>query len=258
MIFNTTEAIRKLGERYIDSDISWYIYHIFLSTLLGIVAGLSAILFHFLLETTRGFFEPGNFTQFFRADRFFLFVIPVIGALIIALLSRLFRRLSSDPGVTGVIKAILLKNGFIPLSKTIFHFIASIVTIGTGAPLGPEGPAAKLGSGVGSVMSQLLRLNKKDMRMYTAAGAGAAISAIFNAPIAGVFFGIEVVLLSDLKNQALSALIISSVVADIISRSVVHSAHVMVIPAYNPGTVSDLPMFFAHGSSQRSGVPHVF
>jgi len=232
---------------YLKSDLSRYLYHIFLSTLLGIVSGLSAILFHVFLEGTRKFFGPDGFTRLLHADRYLVFLIPVIGAFLIALASRLFRDLAKDPGVTGVIKSIIIRNGYIPIPKTAFHFVASILTIGTGAPMGPEGPAAKMGSGVGSAMSQFLRLDKKDMRMYTAAGAGAAISAIFNAPIAGVFFGIEVMLLNDLKNQALSALIISSVVADIISRSVVENAHAISIPAYHPGSVKELPFFFAMG-----------
>ena len=245
--FQAGRIIHVVRERYFSSDISRYIYHIVLSTLLGIVAGLSAILFNYLLEATRRFFAPGSFTRFFHADQALIFIIPVAGAFIIALISRLFRGLARDPGVTGVIKAVIIKNGFIPFRKTAFHFLASIITIGSGAPLGPEGPAAKMGSGVGSAMAQLLRLGSRDMRMYTAAGAGAAISAIFNAPIAGVFFGIEVILLNDLKNQALSALIISSVVADIISRSVVGTVHAITIPHYNPGSVADLPLFFVMG-----------
>ncbi len=246
-MFRIRSGLHEARTGYLKSDLSRYVYHILLSTLLGIVSGLSAILFHIFLEGTRKFFGPDGFTRMLHADRRLVFLIPVTGAFLIALASRLFRKLAGDPGVTGVIKSIIIRNGYIPFTKTVFHFIASILTIGTGAPLGPEGPAAKMGSGVGSAMSQFLRLDKKDMRMYTAAGAGAAISAIFNAPIAGVFFGIEVMLLNDLKNQALSALIISSVVADIISRSVVGNAHAISIPAYHPGSVSELPFFFAMG-----------
>lgn len=244
---NLAHILKIARERYFSSEIASYLYLIVLSTVLGIVAGLGAIVFNYLLDGTRRFFAPDNFTSFLHIDRSFVFIIPVVGAGIIAMMSRLFPKLAKDRSVTAVIKAILLRNGYIPFVKTIFHFLASIITIGTGAPLGPEAPAAKMGSGIASAMSQLLRLGKKDMRMFTAAGAGAAISAIFNAPIAGVFFGIEVALLNDLKNQSLSALIISSVVADIISRSVMVGHHTIAIPAYNPGSVAELPLFFAMG-----------
>lgn len=241
------EQFKKIRDKYFSSEIAHYLYLIILSTMLGCVAGLGAIVFNHLLDWTRRFFSPEHFTSFFNLDRSLIFLIPVLGAFLIALVSRLFPVFAKDRSVTSIIKAILLRNGYIPIGKTVFHFLASIITIGTGAPLGPEAPAAKMGSGIGSAMSQLLRLGKKDMRMFTAAGAGAAISAIFNAPIAGVFFGIEVVLLNDLKNQSLSALIISSVVADIISRSVLVGRHAISIPSYNPGSVSELPFFFAMG-----------
>ncbi len=247
-IFMTIIArMKTIRDAYFSSEMAHYLYLIILSTMLGCIAGLGAIVFNYLLDGTRRFFEPEKFTSLMQINHNLIFIIPVLGAAIIALISHFFPKLSKDRSVTSVIKAILLRNGHIPFAKTVFHFLASIITIGTGAPLGPEAPAAKMGSGIGSAMAQLLRLNKKDMRMFTAAGAGAAISAIFNAPIAGVFFGIEVVLLSDLKNQSLSALIISSVVADIISRSVMVGRHAIVIPSYNPGSVADLPFFFGMG-----------
>jgi CIC family chloride channel protein len=92
-------------------------------------------------------------------------------------------------------------------------------------------------------MSQILKLGKNDMVMYTTAGAGAAISAVFNAPIAGVFFGIEVVLLNDMRNRALSALIISSVVADILSRAFLGNARVIHIPHYSIGDTYSYPFY---------------
>lgn len=238
---------KKLKNIYIQSEISRYIFHIILSILLGILSGIGAILFHYLLENMRLFFHPDNFTKSFNINFYFIFIVPAIGALVVCLLSEFFKDVAEDRGVAGVIKSIIIKNGYIPIKTTIFHFFAPIISIGTGAPLGPEGPAAKMGSGIGSFMSRSFRLNKKDMKMYTAAGAGAAISAIFNAPIAGVFFGIEVILMNDLKNQALSALIISCVVSDILSRSVLGVSHIMNIPAYSHDIISHFPFIILMG-----------
>ncbi|MBN2039415.1 MAG: chloride channel protein [Spirochaetes bacterium] len=239
--------LQRLKDIYSKSEISLYIFHIFLSIILGILAGSCAIFFHFLLEKMRIYFEPENFTNMLDISWIFILAIPVSGSIIVASASIIFKKVSHDKGVTGVIKALILNNGHIPLKNTVFHFLAPVISIGTGAPLGPEGPAAKMGSGIGSFMSQLLKLNKKDMKMYTAAGAGAAISAIFNAPIAGVFFGIEVMLLNDLKNQALSALIIASVVADILSRSILGPHHIISIPHYSLGSISQYPMVLGMG-----------
>ncbi len=250
-----TGGMRKRAQLLIDwlgrvrqkSEIYRYISYITISILLGVFAGSGAILFHYLLEKMRSIFEPPHFSRVFSVSNVFIFVLPVLGGIIMASMTRYMPALARQQGVVSVIKALIIKNGYISPRVTLFHLVAPIICIGTGAPLGPEGPAAKIGSGFGSFMSQTLGLTGKEMRMYTAAGAGAAISAVFNAPIAGVFFGIEVILLNDLKNQALSGLIISSVVADILSRAVLGNKHVFSIPSYQLGSIGDYPFFLLLG-----------
>jgi CIC family chloride channel protein len=232
---------------YLDSEIVQYVVHIALAVLLGLIAGTGGILFHYLLEESRTFFDPKNFSRILMVDPAFIIIIPVIGAVLAASMRRLFPVTAGDEGVLSVIKAIILKHGYIPVKNTLFHLIAPIVSIGTGAPLGPEGPAAKIGSGLGSFMAQLLNLNRNDMMMYTAAGAGAAISAVFNAPIAGVFFGIEVILQNDLKNRALSILIISSVVADVLSGTLMHEERIFSIPLFDTGEITSYYFYGALG-----------
>lgn len=238
---------RKFREYYLKSDISRYIAHIIFSLILGLFAGCAAILFHYLLNVAGRYLDPADFLNGEMTDHVFIFIIPVAGGILVAAMTRLFPTIAKEKGVVSVIKAVIINNGLIPLKVTLFHLFAPIISLGFGAPLGPEGPAAKIGSGMGSLMSQIFRLNQRDMRMYTAAGAGAAISAVFNAPIAGVFFGIEVILMNDLKNQALSALIISSVVADILSRAVLGNHHLFFIPVYSTGAISDFPFFMILG-----------
>jgi len=218
-----------------------------MSILLGVLAGLGAILFHSLLEEMRCLFEPQYFSGTFPLPSYFIVAVPVVGAVICATMTRLFPVVARERGVISVIRSIIINKGFIPLRVALFHLIAPIVCIGSGAPLGPEGPAAKVGSGMGSLMSQAFRLNRKDMMMYTAAGGGAAIAAVFNAPIAGVFFGIEVLLLNDLKNRALSALIISCVVADILSRSILGSKQIFSIPEYSLQTAGNFHFYLLLG-----------
>ncbi|NLV68984.1 MAG: chloride channel protein [Spirochaetes bacterium] len=226
---------RKIKQRYFESDIYRYLNHVQISVIVGIVSGMGAVLFHYLLERMRNFFEPHRFKALLGVPDYYVIIIPVIGGLICATMTWFFPLVAREKGVMSVIRAVLLKNGFIPIKETIFHLFAPIISMGTGAPMGPEGPSAKIGSGIGSYLAQLMKLGKNDMIMYTSAGGGAAIAAAFNAPIAGVFFGIEVILLNDLKNKALSALIIASVVADIISRSLLGDVRVFRIPSYTTG-----------------------
>ncbi len=244
---NPSRLRKKIKESYLRTDISKYISHIILSIILGLFAGSGAILFHALLEWMRRLFEFISLQSLRVADINILFIIPLIGAVIVAAMTRMFPAIAKEGGVTSVIKSVIIRGGYIPFKNTLFHLFAPIISIGSGAPLGPEGPAAKIGSGLGSLMAQIFRLNERDMKMYTAAGAGAAISAVFNAPIAGVFFGVEVILLNDLRNQALSALIISSVVADVLSRAVLGNHHVFTIPSYGTGNIGDYPFFIALG-----------
>lgn len=232
---------------YLDSDIFRYIYHVLISVVLGIFAGSGGILFHYLLDKMREFFEPQSINRAYDINPFFIILIPVAGGLACSLMTKLSPDIAKEKGVLSVIKAVIIRKGFIPIRETLFHLIAPIISIGTGAPLGPEGPAAKIGGGIGSFMSQIFRLDSNDMIMYTSAGGGAAISAVFNAPIAGVFFGIEVILLNDLKNRALSALIISSVVADILSRAVLGNKKIFDIPSYHMGELETYPYYLALG-----------
>ncbi len=239
--------LRKRVRQYLDTDISKYISHVFISILIGLLAGGGAIIFHHVLYITRTFFRPNNFRAIFDIPVYLIILIPVTGGILTSLLTWLFPSTAREKGVISVIKAILVRKGFIPIKETLFHFIAPIISIGTGSPLGPEGPSAKIGSGIGSYLSQLFKHNTNDMIMYTAAGGGAAISAVFNAPIAGVFFGIEVILLNDLKNRALSALIIAAVMADILSRMVLGTHKIFIIPAYNIGDIYVYPFYILLG-----------
>lgn len=243
------QSIKQRLRPYLETDISKYISHVFISIIIGFLAGGGAIAFHHVLYITRTFFRPDNFRAKFDIPFFFIILIPVTGGILSSLLTWLYPLIAREKGVLSVIKAIIIRKGFISLKETLFHFFAPVISIGTGAPLGPEGPSAKIGSGIGSYMSQLFRHSSNDMIMYTAAGGGAAIAAVFNAPIAGVFFGIEVILLNDLKNRALSALIIAAVIADLLSRTILGSHNIFTIPQYNIGDIYTYPFYILLGVS---------
>ncbi len=239
---------KKLLARFrLQTELYRYVTYVFFSTLLGLLAGLGAVLFHYLLDLSSNFFEDGNFASMLTIDARFIVLVPVIGALATASMTRLFPETARQKGVTSVIKSVLIHNGYIPFRVTLFHLVAPLISIGTGVPLGPEGPAAKIGSGLGSWMCQVLRLSQQEMKMYAAAGAGAAISAVFNAPIAGVFFSIEIILLNDIKNRVLGGFIIAAVVANLLSRAVLGDTSVFTIPPYHFPALWDYPVFLLLG-----------
>ena len=184
----------------------------------GALAGLAAVFFHNSIE----FFNVLFFKQ--TAEGLFFFgaaaviLLPAIGMFIQAVMILAAKDTAKKKGVSEVIKAVTLRGGYIPLRTTIFHFFAPVISIGSGNTLGPEGPAAQIGGGVASKFTHVLGLSDSHIRIFTAAGAGAAIAAIFNTPLGGVFFALEIVLLNDFQTPTFSALILASVTASAISR----------------------------------------
>jgi CIC family chloride channel protein len=163
------------------------------------------------------FFDYGTEALFFMGGAAVIF-IPVIGLIIQSFMIYFFPKTAKKRSVAEVIKAVATRGGYIPFRTTIFHFIAPVISMGSGGTVGPEGPAAQLGGGVASKLAQLLSLSDSRRRMFTAAGSGAAISAVFNTPLGGVFFALEIILLNDFQSATFSALILASVTASAISR----------------------------------------
>lgn len=188
------------------------------SIITGILVGLAVVVFHEAIDIISYlFFEllAGNFTVWGGAV---VIILPALGMLIQSIMTTSFPNTAKKRGVSEVIKAVAIRGGFIRFRTTIFHFIAPVINIGSGGTVGPEGPAAQLGGGVASKLGQLIGISDARRRMFTAAGAGAAISAVFNTPLGGIFFALEIVLLNDFQSATFSALILASVSASAVSR----------------------------------------
>ncbi|MCH7724021.1 MAG: chloride channel protein [Bacteroidetes bacterium] len=207
-----------LKEKVANLSIPDYTTFTVFAIITGIAAGLAAVFFHesivffnklFFKQTTEGLFFLGTAA---------VILLPAIGMLIQAIMIIISPKTAEKKGVSEVIKAVALRGGYIPFKTTIFHFIAPVISIGSGNTVGPEGPAAQIGGGVASKIGFLAGLSDSRVRIFTAAGAGAAIAAIFNTPLGGVFFALEIVLLNDFQAPTFSALILASVTASAISR----------------------------------------
>ncbi len=180
--------------------------------LIGAIAGIAAVIFHETINlTTNTFFNI--YTDSIN------FLLPAIGMLILSLMTYASPKVAKRKGVSEVIKAVALRGGYIPFRTTLFHFIAPVICIGSGNTLGPEGPIAQLGGGTSSKFGNILGLSDSRRRVFTAAGAGAAIAAVFNSPLGGIFFALEIILLNDFQTPTFSALVLASVTASAISRA---------------------------------------
>ncbi|MBT8378604.1 MAG: chloride channel protein [Ignavibacteria bacterium] len=216
---NRAKAFRSFLESLV-AKVPFPDYTIFsiFAVIIGAVAGLAAVLFHNSIEFFNVLFFEQTAEGLFFLGAAVVVVIPAIGMLIQSTMILFAPKISEKRGVAEVIKAVAMRGGYIPLRTTIFHFLAPVICIGSGGTVGPEGPAAQLGGGVASKLGNIVGLSDSRRRIFTAAGSGAAIAAIFNTPLGGVFFALEIILLNDFHTPTFSALILASVTASAISR----------------------------------------
>jgi len=212
---NLKRELQKKASKIFVAD---YTTFTVISVVIGIVVGLGATIFHNAIEYFNEIFFSKSTEGFFFLGAAVVILIPAAGMLAQALMIISAPDTAKHKGILDVIKAVALRGGFIPLRITFFHVIAPIICISTGGTVGPEGPAAQLGGGLASKLSSLLRISEERIRIFTAAGAGAAIAAVFNAPLGGVFFALEIILLNDFHAPTFSALILATVSASAVSR----------------------------------------
>ena len=158
-------------------------------------------------------------------------LIPAIGGLIVGPFIYFFAREARGHGVPEVMKAVALRGGVIRARVVAVKAIASAVTIGTGGSAGREGPIVQIGSAMGSVFGQFLKLPVLQLRTLVACGAAAGISATFNAPIAGALFAAEIII-GDFAVAQFTPIVISSVVATVVSRFFLGNHPAFLVPAY--------------------------
>lgn len=155
--------------------------------------------------------------------------------------------ISKRRGVLDIIKSVASREGIISFRTTLFHFFAPVISIGSGGTVGPEGPAAQIGGGVASKIATLLKVSDQRRRIFTTAGSGAAIAAIFNTPLGGVFFALEIILLNDYHTPTFSALILASVTASAIARIFLGNNSVFMFSAPDIGDYYYLYLFIILG-----------
>ena len=148
----------------------------------------------------------------------FLVLAPVVGGLLYGPLIQRFAREARGHGVPEVMLAVAENGGRIRPPVTVVKALASAICIGTGGSVGREGPIVQIGSAFASSIGQWIRFSETKLRILVACGAAGGIAATFNAPITGLFFGYEIIL-QEFSLDALLAVILSSVGADLVSQA---------------------------------------
>jgi CIC family chloride channel protein len=192
----------------------------------GIGAGLGAVAFRYLIYgftwLATGQDEFGQ-QGWVASDHLpwlgvgFFVVIPVIGGLLYGPLISRFAREARGHGVPEVMIAVADNGGRIRPQVTLVKALASALCIGTGGSVGREGPIVQIGAALASSLGQWVRMPENRLRVVVACGAAGGIAATFNAPITGVFFAVELIL-RELSVEAIFTIMLSAMVADVISR----------------------------------------
>ncbi len=173
-----------------------------LSILVGVVAGVGAIVFRALISIFHNFLFFGKFSTAYDANVHtppspwgpWVILVPVAGALGVSFLVKNFAPEAKGHGVPEVMDAVYHRKGIIRPAVSVVKALASALSIGSGASIGREGPIIQIGSSFGSTIGQILSLPVWQRITLIAAGAGGGIAATFNTPVGGVLFAMEIIL----------------------------------------------------------------
>lgn len=150
-------------------------------------------------------------------------------------------------GVSSVMVATWLGGGRLPYRKMPIRAVASALSLGAGASVGSNDPSVQIGANIGSFFAERFNLSEDDVRLLVASGSASAIAAAFNAPIAGVFFAIEVILIGDLTVHASGFVMLAAVMAAAFMQSVESASPVFDTPNYQLGSPFELPLHIILG-----------
>jgi CIC family chloride channel protein len=220
-----------------------------IAALVGVIGGFGAILFRWLVDVVQGIvLGHGERTVELLAvvPWWHKLLLPVIGAIIVGPLVHYLAREARGHGVPEVIGAIVFRNGVIRPIVAAVKITASAITIACGGSVGREGPIVQIGAAMGSSLGQLLHFSPQRLRTLIGCGAAAGIAATFNAPIAGAFFALEI-LLRDFAVVTFAPIIVASVIATAVSRHFLGEAPAFPVPGFQMNSPLELPLYLVLG-----------
>ncbi|PLX67508.1 MAG: chloride channel protein [Denitrovibrio sp.] len=224
------------------------LYMVMIAVLIGLLAGYGNLLFRFLISFVQDLFygtkseyllDALNNTPFYK-----ILFVPAIGGLLVGIISIMFK-FAKGHGVPDVIKAIALNRSILP-QIALVKAVSSAITLGTGGSAGREGPIVQIGAAIGSGVGKIFNFSSARMKTVIACGAAGGLAATFNAPIGGAMFAAEV-LLGQFGLKTFSPIIISSVIATVVSRAYLGDHVTFDAPDYIFKSIFELPLYTIMG-----------
>jgi chloride channel protein, CIC family len=173
-------------------------------------------------------------------------LLPVTGGVLVGVLRQYFVKQERHHGVAGIMEAVALAGGRLRYKRIPLKSLTAVLSIGSGASLGPEDPSVQIGATTGSFVAQKLRVSEENARVFVAMGAASGIAAAFNAPIAGVFFAVELVL-GEFTTTSFGMLVFGAVMSSVLTRAIAGPSPAFAIPAYSLHSPVELIFYLALG-----------
>lgn len=223
--------------------------------LIGAGAGLGAVAFRELISgVTRLLTGHADYSVAGRSGNPHLpwlggaivVALPVLAGLVYGPLVSRFAPQARGHGVPEVMYAVARRGGRIPAPVALVKALASALCIGAGGSVGREGPIVQIGSALGSTVGRFVRVPQARLRTLVACGAAGGIAATFNAPLAGVFFALELIL-GEFSADAFGLVVLSSVTASVIARSILGDIPFLVLPRFAVHDVGEYGLYAVLG-----------
>ena len=214
------------------------------SALVGFTAGMAAVI---LKTFVHYLFEVLAYSGHLLDKPVWLIILPSIGILLTVLVVQLFFKGKVEGGTAGILFSISQKSSIIRRSKMYSYVITSGITAGFGGSAGLESPIVVTGAAIGSNFGRSYHLNYRERTLLLACGAAAGIASVFNAPVAGVLFAIEV-LLTDISISAFTPLIVAAVVGTLCSKLILEEDLLFFVSRIVPFDAANIPFYVMLGA----------
>ncbi|MES4891306.1 chloride channel protein [Streptomyces sp. NPDC096012] len=226
-----------------------------LAVVIGAGAGAGSIVFRWCIKTFTHLFSghsdyaasPGAANAHVPwLGPYFVLLAPVVGGLLYGPLVNRFAKEARGHGVPEVMLAVAQRGGRISPKVAVVKTLASALCIGSGGSVGREGPIVQIGSALGSTLGRMAKVTEGRMRLLVACGAAGGIAATFNAPLAGVFFAMELIL-GTFSAEAFGATVLASVTASVIGRAAFGNVAFLRLPGFRVDHLAQYGLFAALG-----------
>ncbi|MEA5573827.1 chloride channel protein [Calothrix sp. UHCC 0171] len=215
------------------------------AVLIGGGTGMGIVTFHYSIQLIHHLMLESLMGKIGAWGAWTLACVPILGGLIVGFMR--WRTQDFGPSLSSLIAASQvgrLQQQLRPVSK----MLAAAVSLGSGASLGPEGPSVEIGANFGILLSQVLQVSQERQRLLLAAGAAAGLAGGFNAPVAGVFFALEVVLgATSFATSAVSVVLLAAVLAALVAQIGLGSQPAFALPVYEVRSPLELPLYLGLG-----------